>query len=247
MSGLAKSYQKAMHKELRVHAAWLPVSNTFKVGDYGYFEGGVFRLAGNVATDYPELSLIVENGPSTEMNFSSEGTTAVKLNANGETTDSFARLGDAEASLKFEFSKENSVVVKIKEIDVEQLQNTKQVADYLASTGTWEKKYKIVSATYSGKDCLIICSREAGTEFKISGSANLLKAVDAGKAGAGLEISSSKSSAFSAVGKSGVVGLRLFKLNWRGKLKLLRDNQVPDYTVEDKFSVRMDGDMEDDF
>lgn len=245
MSGLAKSYEKAIYKELRAHAAWLPVTNTLKVGDYGFFEGGVFRSIGNLTDKYPELSLKVEEGPNTKIDFTSEGTKAIKLNANGEATDSFARLGDAKASLKYEFTKENSVVVKIKEIGVNQLQNIEEVSDFLVSKGDWKKKYKVISATYSGNDCLVVCAREAGTEFQISGSANLLKAVESGKADAGLEISSSKSSTFNSVGESGVVALRMFKLNWLGKLKLLRDNQVPDYTVEDNFSIRLDENMDD--
>jgi len=247
MSGLAKSYEKAIYKELRAHAAWLPVTNTLKVGDYGFFEGGVFRSIGNLTDKYPELSLKVEQGPSTKIDFTTEGTKTVKLNASGETTDSFARLGDAKASLKFEFTKKNSVVVKINEINVEQLQNIEEVADFLVSKDNWKKKYKVISATYSGNDCLVVCAREAGTEFQISGSANLLKAVESGKAEAGLEISSSKSSAFNSVGESGVVALRMFKLNWRGSLKLLKDDQQPDYSIDDKFGIRIDGGMDNDF
>ena len=247
MSGLAKSYEKAIYKELQAHAAWLPVTNTLKVGDYGFFEGGVFRSIGNLSAKYPELELKIEQGPSTKIDFTSKGTKTFKLNANGEATDSFARLGDAKASLKFEFTKENSVVVKIKEITVDQLQNIEEVSDYLVSKGGWKKKYKVISAAYTGKECLVVCAREAGTEIQISGSANLLKAVESGKADAGLEISSSKSSAFNSVGESGVVALRMFKLNWLGKLKLLRDNQVPDYSVEQDFSIRLDGGMDNDF
>ena len=79
MSGLAKSYEKAIHKELQAHAAWLPVTNTLKVGDYGFFDGGVFRSIGNLTDNYPELELKIEKGPSTKIDFTSEGTKSFKL------------------------------------------------------------------------------------------------------------------------------------------------------------------------
>ena len=248
MSGLAKNYEKVIKKELAAHGAWFPVTNTLKVGDYGFFDGGVFRSIGNIKDKYPDITLNIVEGPPAKIDFSSEGTRTFKLDADGNTIDSFAAIGNVDATLKFEFSKENSVVIKIEKIVVNQLQNIEEVAIAIASKKDWKKKYKVMSAAYIGKDCLVICSREAGSDFKISASANLLKAVEAGKASGAFETSSTKSSTFHSVGEEGVMALRLFKLNWLGNIKVLSDDQLAD-AVKTEQSPTDDSDWstEDDF
>jgi hypothetical protein len=248
MSGLAKNYEKVIRKELAAHGAWFPVTNTLKVGDYGFFDGGVFRSVGNVTDKYPDVALKVVEGPATKIDFSSEGTRTSRLDAGGNALESFAAVGNVEAKLKFEFTKENSVVIKIANIVVNQLQNIEEIALLLASKKDWKKKYKVISATYVGKDSLVICSREAGSDFQISASANLLKSVEAGKASGAFETSSTKSSAFHSVGEEGVMALRLFKLNWRGNLKVLSDDQLADaITTEESPTDEFDWSTEDDF
>jgi hypothetical protein len=249
MKGLAYNYEKAINKELSSHAAWLPVTNTLKVGDYGYFEGGVFRAIGNLREKYPDINLNTTAGPAAKVNFSSEGTRTFKFDASGSTTNSFAALGDAEASLKFQFSKSNSIVIKADQIVVDQLQNMDEVALSLASKSDWRKKYKVVSAVYTGKDCLIVCAREAESEFTISASANILKDIEAGKANGAFETTSSNSSTFDSIGESGVLAIRLFKLNWLNKIKLLADDQIsPDkIIIEEDFGADADDVPEDDY
>ncbi len=39
---LAKNFNEALHNELTIYAAWYPVANTLKLGDFGLIEGGVF-------------------------------------------------------------------------------------------------------------------------------------------------------------------------------------------------------------
>lgn len=248
MSGLAKIYEKTIKRELLAHGAWLPVTNTLKVGDYGFFEGGVFRSIGNINNKYPEIKLDITEGPTTKIDFSSEGTKTIKLDAQGNMVDSFAALGNAKASLKFQFSKENSVVIKINEIAVKQLQNMDEVAITLASKKDWKRKYKVVSAVYNGKDCLVICSREAGSDVQIGANADILKNVEAGKAEGSFEMSSSKSGLFNSVGEAGVIALRLFKVNWRGNISVLSDDQLADaVNAEESPTKEFDWSAEDDF
>jgi hypothetical protein len=45
MSGLAKTFNQSIKKEVNAYAAWFPVTNTFKIGDYGLIEGGVLSLS----------------------------------------------------------------------------------------------------------------------------------------------------------------------------------------------------------
>jgi len=242
MSRLAKSYEKAIKKELTAHAAWFPITNTFKVGDYGFFEGGVFRSIGNIKDKYPNIDLRVAQGPGAKVNFSSEGTRTFKFDAAGNVVGSFAQLGDAEAALKFEFTKQNSVVLKADEITLEQLQNIEEVAAFLASKDTWKRKYKVISHAYTGENCIVICARESGSEFTINAKADILSDIEVGKANAGFETSSSNSSTYDSIGETGIIALRFFKLNWLGNIKILAD-QVNKVSIVDTF----EDELEDDF
>jgi hypothetical protein len=39
--GTARDFDILLKQELNIHAAWLPVTNTFRLGDYGMFSDGV--------------------------------------------------------------------------------------------------------------------------------------------------------------------------------------------------------------
>ncbi|TMM58031.1 hypothetical protein FEE95_00985 [Maribacter algarum] len=250
MSGLAKNYEKALRKELRSHGAWMPVTNIIEVGSYGYFRGGVFEPVGNIKTDYPDIVLDIKPGPPTKVNFSSVGTKSLKFDLDGNIVGSFAGLGNAKASLKFEFSKKNSIVLKADEILLSQIENLKSVAHALAAQPDWKKKYKVVFGTYTGNNCLVVCAREAGSEFVLNASADILQQIDGGKVGGGVSFTSSNNSTFDAVGKSGVLGIKLFKLNWlSSEIDILAADQITENNViiEDDFGIDSEDDFEDDF
>ena len=249
MSGLAKSYEKALRKQLRAHAAWMPVTNVIELGSYGFFRGGVFEPVGNITKDY-DVSFTVKTAPATKVNFSSVGTKSLKLDGNGNVVNSFAGLGAAKASLKFEFSKKNSIVLKASEMLLHQIEEARKVALALATKPDWKKKYKVVFGTYVGNECLVICAREAGSEFVLNASADILQEIDGGKAAGGFKYTSSNDSTFDAVGKSGVVGIKLFKLHWlNSEIDILAADQISedDIAFEEDFGIDTEEDLEDDF
>lgn len=240
MSGLAKSYNQALRRDLTAYAAWFPVTNTFEIGDYGLIEDGVFKSIGKISSKFPDIELKTASGPESKIDFKSEGTKMIKLGADGEV-DSLASLGNADAKLKFMFSKENSCVVKAT-LSSMQLTNIEEVAIQLANKSSWKRKYKVVSSIYNGDQCVVICAREANTEVTLSGAASVLQQVEGGKVSASLDIEASKESVFNSIGESGVIGLDLFKINLFGNVKLLAQVTADDISIEQDL-----GDLEDDF
>ena len=45
--GTARAFDRILKSELNIHAAWLPITNTFSVGDFGLISDGVFAKMGN--------------------------------------------------------------------------------------------------------------------------------------------------------------------------------------------------------
>jgi len=236
--GIAQSFNKAIDKQLASHAAWMPIVNTFKIGDFGVFKDGVFQSMGNVKDKYPEINFTIEDAPPADIDFSSEGTKSFKLDASGNVTTSFANLGNLDATLKFVFENADSCVIKAK-LTCKQLKNVEEIGSILAKKKDWRNKFSVVSKTYTGEKCVIICAKEAGTEVSLNASADLLKQVEIGKVEAGVGFTSNRNSAFNAIGETGVLALSLFKLNWLGNTKLL---------AEGKYEIKeVKGEMEDDF
>lgn len=218
--GLASNFNNAIHKELTAYAAWWPIVNAFKVGDFGVFKDGVFQSLGNIKDKYPDIDLKLESGGPAQIDFKSEGTRTLKFDASGNPVESFAGLGNAKASLKLVFESENSSMIKAN-MTVSQLANIDQVGTALANKNGWRNKFCVVSAVYTGDDSVVICSREAGTEVTIGAEAEILQQVEAGKVVGNFEYKSNKDSTFKAIGESGALALRLFKLNIFNKTKVL--------------------------
>ncbi len=236
MSKLAKEFNNSLRRQNHMYAAWLPVTNTLKVGDFGIINGGVFRALGNIKDTFG-IDFNVEEGPKTEVDIASEGTTVVKV-VGGAEVPAFPPNGDLEAKINVSFSKENSFLVKAK-LTCLQMSNIQEVAWKLVKEKRWKRSYKVVESTYIGKDSVIILSSESNTTVGLTGSVDALKMLEAGQASVDVGVERENKASFQSIGEEGVIGLRLFKLGWSGSVKTLKENEVE---VE-----KLDSDLEDDF
>lgn len=69
--GTARHFNKILHDEIDVYAAWLPVTNNFQLGDYGVISDGVFAKLGNI--DEFEVKFNEEDGAQSHLKFRSAG------------------------------------------------------------------------------------------------------------------------------------------------------------------------------
>lgn len=205
--GTARLFSKVLHKEIDVHAAWMPATNSFGLGDYGVISDGVFVKMGNIA-EY-NVSFAKATGKPTRIKFRSDGTSVRRLVGSAEIND--LPDDDIDAKLVIGFTAADSFYIDA-QLSVEEIANLAQVARALRDTDGWLRKYRVISATYTGHNCTIISSRKANSSVEISGKANALKQLELGKAEVGLTVSAEDSIGLEVVGKTGVVGLRMFKL-----------------------------------
>jgi hypothetical protein len=208
--GLPNQFNDLIQNQLNVFAAWLPVMNNFGLGDYGIFSDGVFTKMGNIA----EFNIPFEQatGPDASLDFTSADTRVTKF-AGGAEVDVIP-AGAVDAKITFKFERERSFLIKAPNIRVNEIQNTQQVANRLRDANGWEKKWKVVYQTYLAMDPLVISTISAGTELVLGGNAKALKELKLGEAG--IEIGTTKELGLKIHGKSGVIGLGLFKLKLIG-------------------------------
>jgi hypothetical protein len=236
--GTAQQFSAVLHNEIRVHAAWLPITNTFRIGDYGLISDGVFVGMGNIA-EY-RVTPDVADGPPAAIDFKSEGTRYARLA--GDAGIEVPSLPDADvaAKLVIEFQRADSFLIRAR-ISCKLISNVAVVAEKLNATGRWQKRWAVVSGIYTGENALIVSARASGTKLEISGTAKALKQLDLGAASAGFEITSSQNVGLQVLGETGVIGLSLFKLGFfTGRPDMLERAKVDVQPLE---GARLESDL----
>lgn len=228
--GTARDFDRILKQELNIHAAWLPVTNAFRLGDYGLISDGVLVAMGNIKDDF-SVDFKQAPGPDAQLNFASKGTSMVRV-AGGATVQQFPG-GDVDAKLTVEFKREHSFFVKAK-LTVSQMQGLNEVARKLNSVPQWEGRFRVVSALYTGTGCALISSKAAGSKIELSGKAHALQQLDLGEAFAGVQVTNRTEIGLEIVGKKGVIGLAMFKLGWFNPVKVLgAAEEMPIETLKD--------------
>ena len=235
-----RTFNRVLRKELKVHAAWMPITNTFELGDYGVMSGGVFTKMGNISEF--KVGFDVGTGPASKLDFKSESAKIIKATADGEVTA--LPEADIDAKITMEFSKKGAIVAKAS-LTSNEMQNIAQVARQLKNADDWRRKYRVVRSTYHAESCVIVSSTSADQSLELSGKASDLAGFDVGSVSAGVSVSSSSSIGLEIVGSQGIIGLGLFKLRfWGGGPAIL--NRATDDVVEFETEDDWDDEIDDD-
>lgn len=208
--GIPNQFNDIIQRHLNVNAAWLPVTNSFTLGDYGIISDGVFVKMGNI-TEF-NVSVTTAEGPEASIDFTSANTKVVNFAAGVEVD--VIPAGAVNAKTTFKFENEKSFLVKAPVIKESAIQNVNQVATQLKKEKQWGKKWKVVYQVFHAVDPLIVSTISAGTEITLSGDAEALKNFKVGSAS--FDLSSNKELGLKVQGKSGIIGLGLFKLRFFG-------------------------------
>lgn len=208
--GIPNQFNGIIRKHLNVNAAWLPVTNSFTLGDYGIISDGVFVKMGNIAEF--NVTTATAEGPEASIDFTSANTKIINFAAGVEVD--VIPTGAIDAKTTFKFENEKSFLVKAPVIKESAIQNVNQVAIQLKKLKIWEKKWKVVYQVFNAVDPLIISTIAAGTEITLSGDAEALKNFKVGSAS--FHFSSNKELGLKVKGKTGIIGLGLFKLKFFG-------------------------------
>jgi hypothetical protein len=209
--GIPKQFNSIVQEHLRAHAAWLPITNTYRLGDYGLIADGVFQKIGNIKDDF-SVTFEEGEGPDASLDFVSSDTTVVNTVA-GAQVDVIPE-GALGGKVTYKFSQAASFLVKAATIKVKTIENLNKLASQLGKRSDWEKKWRVVWETYHAEDAAILSTIAPGTEVGFTGDAKALKQLHLGNVSADLGLNVNKELGLKVLGKAGVVALGLFKLHW---------------------------------
>lgn len=229
--GVPNLFNDIIEKHLNVFAAWVPVVNSYKLGDYGIFADGVFSKLGNLKDDFG-ISFTEGTGTEASIDFTSEGASVVKVGADAAVN---VNAGAAvKASVQIEFQKEKSFLVKSPVITVKVIENVNELAKKLRASHQWDGQWKVVFQVYNAQDAVIVSTIEAATKLVFSGDVSALGQMKLGSAG--VNIDTNKTLGLKINGKNGVIGLGLFRIKSKlfggMKVKVLGKDEPEDQHPE---------------
>lgn len=204
---LAKQFNNIIEKQLNIFAAWLPVTNSYRLGDYGIIEDGVFAKMGNIHEF--DVTITEGAGPETSIDFTSAQTRVTNIAAGVEVN--VIPEGAVNAQVKFHFDNASSFVLKSPSISVATIDNINQVGDQLIAHPKWKKKFKVVYQIYFGKEVVLMSTINAGTEITFKGDVNALQKLKLGNVD--VTYSSNSKLGLELKGAAGVIGLGLFQIS----------------------------------
>ncbi len=209
--GVPSKFNDIIQKHLHAHAAWLPISNNYKLGDYGIIADGVFNKMGNIQDDFG-ITFQEGAGPDVSLDFVSSDTTVISTVA-GAQVDVIPE-GAIGVKVSYKFNKSSSFLVKAANINVKAIENLNKVVSQLQARSDWESKWRIVWQTYNAQNAAILSTIADGTAVDFSGDAKALKQLQLGDVSASIGVNVSRELGLKLIGKAGIIALGLFKLRW---------------------------------
>jgi hypothetical protein len=241
---LAKQFNDTIQQQLNIFAAWLPVANTFQLGDYGIMDDGVFTKMGNIK----ELGIAFSTGKGNDasIDFTSASTKVINFAA-GVEVDVIPE-GALNAKVTFDFQNEKSMLIKSPAINVNTIENVNEIGQKLIENPKWQRKFKVVHQTYTAREVAIMSTIDAGTKITFSGDVKALQQLNVGNINVGYQ--STRKLGLDLQGVEGVIGLGLFQivkggfLGWgEAEIKILADDEKGD-ELEIQY-LSPGGDMDD--
>jgi hypothetical protein len=217
---LRKAYNSALKRVGGFHAAWFPLTAKFQLGDYGLIHDGVFEKLGHIQdlwSDSLKVDIRTTIGNPVQLDLVTEGVKTIKTAAGADVAIPNFPDADVNASLTYEFHKENSFVVKCATMSVQQMDNIHQVAEGLARLRRekkWTHKFKVVSAVYTAVKPLVLLTSKADTKITFEAKANALQQLDLGHGDVNASVAFASDTVVKVPGEIGPIGLNLFKLKW---------------------------------
>ena len=212
--GIARTYAKILHRELTCRAAWPPLANVLALGDYGLMSGGVFVALGNITRDFGVAVLAGPESPQVKLDFVSQSATTLRSAAQVEVPVFPNTPVDAE--LRFEFAEADSLVLKANTLVTREMQNVRAALAMVEQKAGWRRKYRVVRQLWICRRALVLSSIAAGARISLRAEARVLRELDLGNVSADIAIGNERGVGLDFVGREGVIGLGLVRLNVLG-------------------------------
>ncbi len=175
MTGIDDTYARKIHRDLNYYAAWTPETN-FRLGDYGEFDGTIFKRIGNVSDDF-NIAVQTEEFSDEEIAYSSEGVSNVNVTAE---VDQQGRV-TGNAKLDVAFDQANAIFFQATGVRTRKVQNmqqlgTKLIDIYKQRGRDWRLNMAVITELKTATDLVALISKKRNVAVKLRGKVKRGKA-----------------------------------------------------------------------
>lgn len=203
MASPVKTYQREL-KKFGYRATWEP-NAPVRLGQVGRLHAGAFVPYTSLEELGIEMKTDSSDGKAT-LEHNTEGGVKISTKASGQLSpEAGAVLGDTEAGLVIEFTKDNAVAFKANDTTNHQIVNLaeveKRILD-LSNTGRWNKRYVVVTNLITAGSTSVFVSRSSGGKVVLKANGELAPGkVDIADAAANFELAGSNKMETTIVGE----------------------------------------------
>ena len=202
----SRKYTNELYKQFKYLATWLP-GTPMELGDIGVLNGKEYTKLANLAD--LGIKFDIENDDSkADIEHSSKGSVSLTTKASGTASPEGSSLGEIDAGITVNFSKENAILFKANGTTNPAIQNQIILGDAilkLYKEGKWDKDWVVITELVKATSAtiLISSSKSGKIELKAKGSAKA-GSLDIADVDAGLELSYSKDLATKIIAEKGL-------------------------------------------
>jgi len=205
----SKNYSNELYQQFRYLATWLP-GTPLALGDIGVLKNNEFTKISNLSNEGIKFDELKDETKS-DIDYSSKGAVSITTKASGVLAPQSSVLGEVDAGITVEFSKENAILFKANETlspsIKDQITLGKEILKRFKD-GKWDKDWAVITELVVAKSgTILISSSSSGKiELKAKGKVEAAK-LDIADAGLGFELSFSKDLATKIIAQESITPL----------------------------------------
>lgn len=207
---IADVYTSVLHTQLKQYVTWPPGAPA-SLGDYGAVKGAIFERKGNIKERFPITIHPEKSTMPIKFEYKSAGTKEtrgqVDVSAGPGITGVPAKV---KASLKIEFSSDNSIYFKALKCVYEGIGNIAAVGTEILNRfkqKEWDGNFAVVTSRFISHSTTAIVSQQSGGMIDIQAKSDGIEFIDLADIQAGLHSTSEQNIGMSIVAESGYIPL----------------------------------------
>ena len=190
----SKKYAKELKKQFNYFATWLP-GTPLALGDIGVFKKNQFTKIANLSDFDIAFEVEADESKST-IEHSSKGAVSISAKASGTVSPQGSTLGDVDAGITVEFSKENAILFKANNTTSPSIKDQITLGQQILALfkdGKWDKDWAVITEIVNAESGTILISSSSNSKIELKASGEVEAAnLDIADADLGLTVTFSK-------------------------------------------------------
>ena len=205
----SRKYTRELKRQFSYLATWLP-GTPLDLGDIGILKRNIFTKISNLSDLNIQFD-IEKDTTKSDIEHSSKGAVSIATKASGTVAPPGSALGNVDAGITVEFSKENAILFKangtLSNAIKDQIKLGKEILE-LFRKGEWDKDWVVVTELVEADSATILISSSSKGKIELNAKGEINASnLDIADANLGLELAYSKDVSTKIIAESSLTPL----------------------------------------